>query len=167
MIKRLALPVLVSIGLVGCVSNQPKQVIALNNPTLGAKQVALEICRPASITRSVEAPDLYIDGQNVAEIANGTSFKVETHVGAGVKLFLEKNMLVYRFKDTTIYSDSLESDPLFLIVSAEANIKEGISVLLGGAIAESARQYVDEKSVSDSWSVLAVSEEVFRTECPN
>ena len=167
MIKRLVLPTIVSIGLVGCISNQPKQTITLNNPTSVAKPVAVEICRPASITRSVEAPDLYIDGQNVAEIANGSSFKVAAHENAEVKLFLEKNMLVYRFKDTTIYADSLGSDPLFLIVNAEANIKAGISVLLGGAIAESARQNSDDRSVSDSWSVLDVSEEIFRSECPN
>ena len=117
--------------------------------------------------RSVEAPDLYIDGRNVAEIANGTSFKVETYENAEVKLFLEKNILVYRFKDEVIYSDSLKSDPLFLIVAADSNIKSGLNILLGGAIAESARQNIDNKAVSDSWEVLAVSEEIFRSKCPN
>lgn len=164
--KKILLTVLVSFSLVGCVSNQPKQTIMLNQSSTAA-YAALEICRPASITRSVEAPDLYIDGQNVTEIANGTSFKVETPEGAEVKLFLEKNMLVYRFKDTTIYSDSMGSDPLFLIVNAEANIKGGLSVFLGGAIAESARQEVDNKSISDSWTVLSVPEEIFREKCPN
>jgi len=163
--KKLLLPVLVSFSLVGCVSNQPKQTLVLNQSFADTNPVAIEICRPASITRSVEAPDLYIDGQNVAEIANGTSFMIEVSEGSEVKLFLEKNMLVYRFKDTTIYSDFVRSEPLFLIVNAEANMKGGLSVFLGGAITESARQNFDDKSVSDSWSVLEMDESAFREIC--
>lgn len=152
-------------GLTGCVSNQPKQNLAVDRLPTGSIPVVMEVCRPASITRSVEAPDLLLDGEVVAEITNGSSFKIYAYEGASVELFLQKNMLVYRFSDTTIYSDTLGVNPLYVLVNAEANFKGGLTVLFGGAIAESARQEVDNKSVSDSWTVLMLSESAFREKC--
>lgn len=84
--------------------------------------------------------------------------------GLVADLFLEANPFMYRFDDFVLRSkDFARGDSAYWVIVPEANLLGGITIFLGGAVAESSRQ----KSVGQfgNWTVSDVSQQDFEKLC--
>jgi hypothetical protein len=126
-------------------------------------QFELNICRKKSIVRFAEAPDLYIDDMKVAEISNGTKVVHRLNQKNTFALKTKANPLLYRFKGETLIKGSAV-ETLFLVVRAERNLTQGITVFFGGAIAEATRQGI-QVGESKNWTISIVTPNEFAERC--
>lgn len=152
----------------GCASTS---VPTESNPRLAsASDIALgnyaqvNVCRVKSLKRSAEAPELRVDNVVVGQLGSGGKISVNVKAGSVADLFLEANPFMYRFGDFVLRSkDIVRGDSAFWVIVPEANVLSGITVFLGGAVAESSRQ----KSVGQfgNWTVSDVSQQDFEKLC--
>jgi hypothetical protein len=70
---------------------------------------------------------------------------------------------VYRFRDELVIKGQ-PVQPMFIVIKAERNITQGLSVFFGGAVAEAARQSV-QVGESKNWSTSIVTNDEFATKC--
>jgi hypothetical protein len=113
--------------------------------------------------RFAEAPDLYIDDKKVAEISNGTKVIQRLSPTASFTVKTAANPFLYRFRDElVIKGQPVES--MFIVIKAERNLAQGLSVFFGGAIAEAARQSV-QVGDSKNWTTSIVARDEFVTKC--
>ncbi len=80
-------------------------------------------------------------------------------------LSLKSNPFVYRFKDETLLKDKAGNKKRFYILKGLSNVSQGISVMLGGAVAESARQSISENESSGSWQLDEVDQKQYQLQC--
>jgi len=166
--KYVATPASILIGallLAGC-TNQPVTSSEKAHPTTraGAK-VNVYICRPNSFVKSLESPDLFIDGVNMAEITNGSQLTVSSFEGAELRVKLVKNILVQRFNDQLIYQTTISDQPVYLIIAAGSpDWASGLAVLFGGNAIDIAASA--DKSVGRWWKYLRLeTKQQFDTAC--
>ena len=152
-------PQLPAIGASDAVATAPGSI----NVTSAEAQLELNICRVKSMIRFAEAPDLYIDAKKVAEISNGT--KVVQHISPTATFTVKTtaNPFLYRFKDELVIKGQ-PVDSLFIVIKAERNLAQGLSVFFGGAIAEAARQSV-QVGESKNWTTSLVTRDEFAAKC--
>jgi hypothetical protein len=124
----------------------------------------VNVCRVKSIKRSAEAPELRVDNIVVGQLGSGGKISVNVKAGLVADLFLEANPFMYRFDDFVLRSkDFARGDSAYWVIVPEANVLSGITVFLGGAVAESSRQ----KSLGQfgNWTVSDVSQQDFEKLC--
>ena len=124
----------------------------------------VNVCRVKSIKRSAEAPELRVDNVVVGQLGSGGKISVNVKAGSVADLFLEANPFMYRFDDFVLRSkDIVRGDSAYWVIVPEANVLSGITVFLGGAVAESSRQ----RSVGQfgNWTVSDVSQQEFEKLC--
>ena len=124
----------------------------------------VNVCRVKSIKRSAEAPELRVDNVVVGQLGSGGKISVNVKAGSVADLFLEANPFMYRFDDFVLRSkDIVRGDSAYWVIVPEANVLSGITVFLGGAVAESSRQ----KSLGQfgNWTVSDVSQQEFEKLC--
>ena len=126
-------------------------------------QHELNICRSKSVIRFAEAPDLYIDDMKVAEVSNGTHIVHRVNPNATFSLKTKANPFLYRFKDELLVRGTL-IEPMFIVVKAERNLSQGLTLFFGGAIAEATRQSI-EVGESKNWTTSIVSLNEFVERC--
>ncbi len=133
------------------------------NVTSAEAQLELNICRVKSVIRFAEAPDLYIDDKKVAEISNGIKVVQRLSPTSSFTVKTAANPFVYRFRDELVIKGQLV-EPMFIVIKAERNLAQGLSVFFGGALAESARQSV-QAGDSKNWSAGIVTRDEFDAKC--
>lgn len=133
------------------------------NVTSAEAQLELNICRVKSIIRFAEAPDLYIDDKKVAEISNGTKVVQRLSPTASFTIKTAANPFLYRFSDELLIKVK-PVEPMFIVIKAERNLAQGLSVFFGGAIAEAARQSV-QVGDSKNWTTSIVPRDEFPAKC--
>jgi hypothetical protein len=100
----------------------------------------------------------------VGQLGSGGKISVNVKAGSVADLFLEANPFMYRFGDLVLQSKNIvRGDSAFWVIVPEANVLSGITVFLGGAVAESSRQ----KSLGQfgNWTVSDVSQQDFEKLC--
>lgn len=153
----------------GCVSNpeQKSSVMAVagaSSDPLTSQQFS--ICRPSSIIRSFEKPDVLVNGVLQGVVENGSKNSYLVGDGKKFEVFLASNFLMYRFNDETLYAAKAQAKKqTFIVVTPQTNWAQGLSVAFGGALAESARQSGNSKS--DNWTVTEVDSSTFNQACKN
>jgi hypothetical protein len=133
------------------------------NVTSAEAQLVLNICRVKSMIRFAEAPDLYIDDKKVAEISNGTKVTQRLSPTASFTVKTTANPFLYRFKEELVIKGQ-PVEPMFIVIKAERNLAQGLSVFFGGAIAEAARQSV-QVGDSKNWTTSIVPSDEFAAKC--
>lgn len=103
-----------SLAACGAVDNKPQTTLSSVDIDNKAE---IHICRPSSFVKSFEAPDLFLNGSLVGEITNGTDQVFYAPVGAELRLVFQKNFIVQRFKDQTLYETKIKDDTSYIIVS--------------------------------------------------
>jgi hypothetical protein len=126
-------------------------------------QHELNICRVKSMIRFAEAPDLYIDDKKVAEVSNGTKVVQRVSPTATFTVKTAANPFLYRFRDEVLIKGK-SIEPMFIVIKAERNLAQGVSVLFGGALAEATRQSI-QVGDSKNWTTSIVSREEFAARC--
>lgn len=126
-------------------------------------QLELSICRVKSMIRFAEAPDLYIDDKKVAEISNGTKVVRSISPADTFTVKTAANPFVYRFRDEVLFKGK-PIEPMFIVIKAERNLAQGISVFFGGALAEATRQSIQVGDLKN-WTVNIVAREEFAAKC--
>ena len=133
------------------------------NVTSAEAQLELNICRLKSVIRFAEAPDLYIDDKKVAEISNGTKVVQSISPTATFTVKTAANPFVYRFRDEVLIKGK-PIEPMFIVIKAERNLAQGISVFFGGALAEATRQSI-QVGDSKNWTTSIVAQDEFVAKC--
>ena len=133
------------------------------NVTRAEAQLELNICRLKSVIRFAEAPDLYIDDKKVAEISNGTKVVQSISPTATFTVKTAANPFVYRFRDEVLIKGK-PIEPMFIVIKAERNLAQGISVFFGGALAEATRQSI-QVGDSKNWTTSIVAQDEFVAKC--
>jgi hypothetical protein len=133
------------------------------NATSAEAQLELNICRVKSMIRFAEAPDLYIDDKKVAEISNGTKVVQRLSPIASFTVKTAANPFLYRFRDELVIKGQ-PVEHMFIVIKAERNLAQGLSVVFGGAIAEAARQSV-QVGDSKNWTASIVPRDEFAAKC--
>ena len=141
-------------------STSPTQSIEVGP---GGGDAVLYVCRPASYMRPVDKPDIYIQGDYVAELKSGSSFKFSVSKGDLYSIVLSKKPLMYRFKDEILINGTVGEDNAYIIVTPQRNLQQSVAVMLGGAIAESIRQ--DGASESGGWTSVLVDSLSYKDTC--
>jgi hypothetical protein len=113
--------------------------------------------------RFAEAPDLYIDDKKVAEVSNGTKVVQRVSPTATFTVKTAANPFLYRFRDEVLIKGK-SIEPMFIVIKAERNLAQGVSVLFGGALAEATRQSI-QVGDSKNWTTSIVSREEFAARC--
>lgn len=126
--------------------------------------VVLNICRVKSIIRMAEAPDLYVNDVKIGELSNGVrlSHSVKTNDSYTVKT--TASPLLFRFKDELLIKGRMPAEPVYVVIKAERNMAQGLSVFFGGAIAESIRQST-EVGDTKNWTTSLVTQSEFAGRC--
>ena len=133
------------------------------NVTSAEAPLELNICRVKSMIRFAEAPDLFIDDRKVAEISNGTKVVQRLSPTASFIVKTAANPFLYRFRDELVIKGQ-PVEPMFIVIKAERNIAQGLSVFFGGAIAEAVRQSV-QVGDSKNWATSIVPRDEFAAKC--
>lgn len=126
-------------------------------------QYELNICRLKSVIRFAEAPGLYIDDKKVADISNGTKVVQSVSPTATFTIKTAANPFVYRFRDEVLIKGK-PIEHMFIVIKAERNLAQGISVFFGGALAEATRQSI-QVGDSKNWTASVVAREEFAAKC--
>jgi hypothetical protein len=146
-----------AISVVAC-STAPTQSIKV-----GEGDAVLSICRPASYKRPVDKPDIYVQGNYVTELKSGSSFELAVSKGDQYSIVLGKKPLMYRFIDETLIEGAVSDNHVYVVVTPQANLMQGVTVFLGGAIAESVRQ--DGTTESGGWASAVVDSQSYESIC--
>jgi len=163
-IERMPLLVLLVLAITGCTGVMPTKFVNVGDMNTRTSSL-LNICRPDSIIRSMESPDIFINGNILSELKNGSSFSFNVHKGDKFSVETTANALLYRFKNEIIVSGDVSDSAQYIVVTAERNLSQGLSVLFGGAIAEVSRQNVSGSSSSGSWSYVRTSLNEYKSAC--
>jgi hypothetical protein len=148
-----------AVGVSDAVATAPGSI----NVTSAEAQLELNICRVKSMIRFAEAPDLYVDDKKVAELSNGTKVVQRLSPTAVFTVKTTANPFLYRFKDELVIKGQ-PIEPMFIVIKAERNLAQGLSIFFGGAIAEAARQSV-QLGDSKNWTTSIVPPDEFAAKC--
>jgi len=72
--------------------------------------------------------------------------------------------LLFRFKDELLVKGRMPTEPIYVVIKAERNMAQGLSVFFGGAIAESIRQST-EVGDTKNWTTSLVSQSEYSSKC--
>lgn len=166
---------LIILGLSACAGSEPsKSTQAIAKNTIKSKdsipmgtadsKITINICRINSVVRMAESPDLYINSSRFMELSNGNKVIYHANKNDSYLLKTSSNPFVYRFKDEVLAEGKFEDGPIYMTIKAERNLPQGLSILFGGAIAESVRQG-GESGKSNNWSVNIVTSDDYPSKC--
>lgn len=167
--RDLRFPFLVSIAvaITGCAGTPPlKQspLFATKEDLTSGNFASVKLCRPDSIARSAEAPEIRLNKEVIGQIGSGAMLEFSVKPDIELDLFLSASPLLYRFSDDLIFQKKLgKGERIALKVTPQRNLIQGVTVLLGGAIAESSRQV--STGQSGNWLVTEEHGERFAGEC--
>jgi hypothetical protein len=126
----------------------------------------VKVCRPRSVIRPFESPDLRVNGNVIGEISNGALLRAQVKPAVNIDFFLGSSALLYRFRDEVLFSlRAARNENRNFVLQANANVIQGLTVAIGGAVAESVRQ--SDQSSSGNWSVREVTDTEFGRLCPD
>lgn len=168
--QRVSVITLLSMVLSACVTTgsevgQQPQVSPPPRQHVVTDRISLNICRPKSVVRFAESPDVYINGVKVGEVANGSGQSTLVREGDTFSLKTSASPLLFRFTDEELITGKIGAIPIFLVVEGRANVSQGMSVLFGGAIAESTRQNLRGGNTGN-WLIKVVDEsEYYKAGC--
>lgn len=169
-LQRLSVIALLSMVISACVTTGPDvgqqpQVRPLTRQHAVTDRISLSICRPKSLVRFAESPDVYVNEAKVGEVANGSAQSTLVYEGDSFSLKTSASPLLFRFTDEELITGRVGAIPMFLVVEGRATVSQGISVLFGGAIAESTRQSLRGGNTGN-WSIKVVDEsEYYKAGC--
>ena len=140
---------------------------------------SLNICRPRSIIRFIEAPDLYLNGTNVGEISNGEKLIQPLNLSDKFEINTQKSFLLGRKeKEILLEGEVKAAGDLFFLVSATSStslkdiglamITKGGTDMFSNALGSSGDgglNFVGYIRSANGWSVRGVDEQTFKTEC--
>lgn len=126
--------------------------------------VVLNICRVKSIIRMAEAPDLYVNDAKIGELSNGVKLTHTVKTNDSYTVKTTASPLLFRFKDELLVKGRMPAEPIYVVIKAERNMAQGLSVFFGGAIAESIRQST-EIGETKNWTTSFVTGNEFIGRC--
>lgn len=126
--------------------------------------VVLNICRVKSIIRMAEAPDLYVNDAKIGELSNGVRLTHNVKTNDSYTVKTTASPLLFRFKDELLVKGRVPAESIYVVIKAERNMAQGLSVFFGGAIAESIRQST-EIGETKNWTTSLVTENEFIGKC--
>ncbi len=126
--------------------------------------VVLNICRVKSIIRMAEAPDLYVNDAKIGELSNGVRLTHSVKINDSYTVKTTASPLLFRFKDELLVKGRMPTEPIYVVIKAERNMAQGLSVFFGGAIAESIRQST-EVGDTKNWTTSLVSQSEYSSKC--
>ena len=126
--------------------------------------VVLNICRVKSIIRMAEAPDLYVNDAKIGELSNGVRLTHSLKTNDSYTVKTTASPLLFRFKDELLIKGRMPAEPIYVVIKAERNMAQGLSVFFGGAIAESIRQST-EVGDTKNWTTSLVTHDEFLSKC--
>ena len=151
--------------LAGCGGASVTEMPVTNSTVTNGDGGSLNICRPSSVVRFAETPTLFVNGKNVAEISNGTSVSVAIGLGETYEVGTKANPLLFRMSDETLIKGTTTYvADRFIIIEALANLSQGISVLLGGAVGASINSELEDTETAN-WSAKIVDKSDFLSDC--
>ena len=158
-----------SMLLVGCAGTpqvKENKYLATSADVSNGNFATVRLCREESIVRSAEAPEIRVNKEVVGQLGSGGVIEMRVKPNTTLDLYLSANPLMYRFRDDLIFERSVvRGDNLALKVSPERNLVQGITVFLGGAVAEGARQTAAGQL--GNWSVKELETSTFPRGCNN
>jgi hypothetical protein len=156
-------PILVcSVSLTGCMNSAPGSYSGTRMEGSGG---TISFCRPASIMRIAEAPNLYVDGEIVAVVKNNSRGSVPIDLNQNFRFGLEPSALFMRVSDQTAFEGvaAIKEDRYFLITGM-ANVDQGLAILAGGIIGAAAMDKQQDTGKAN-WDVSEVSQSAFFEVC--
>jgi hypothetical protein len=151
--------------LAGCGGGSITKMPVTNSTVTNSDGGSINICRPSSVVRFGETPSLFINDKNVAEISNGTSVSVPIGLGETYEVGTKANPLLFRMSDETLLKGkATNASDRFIIIEGLANLSQGISVLLGGAVGASINSELEDTGTAN-WSVKIVDKSDFPSDC--
>jgi hypothetical protein len=126
----------------------------------------INVCRPSSIIRHGQRPDILVNGVVVGDIQSGSVKKFTAKLGDKYSLKTHSNMFMFRFKDESLFENLVQTqEEIYLIVKGQlASPGAVVSQLFGGAIAESIRQN-NTDTPSGDWTVEVVTQTIYESIC--
>lgn len=147
--------------LTGCMNQTPRENIERAAGSGGT----ISFCRPSSIMRIAEAPELYVGGAKVATVRNNSKGTVPIDLGQDYRFGLEPNAFFMRVSAQTAYQNTAhQNENRYFIVSGKANIEQGLAVMASGIIG-AAEIDKHQDTGKANWEVRAVSQAVFSSTC--
>lgn len=146
----------------GCMNSAP---LSDNVTRIEGSGGTISFCRPSSIMRIAEAPNLYVNGEKVASVKNNSRGVVPIDLNQSYRFGLEPSALFMRMSDQTAFEGIAEmTEDRYFIVSGKSNLDQGIAILTGG-IAGAAAMDKRQDAGKESWSVDLVSKSEFHEAC--
>ena len=150
------------VSVTGCMNSAPRTDTGTQVEGSGG---TISFCRPSSIMRIAEAPNLYVDGEIVAVVRNNSRGSVPIDLNQNFRFGLEPSALFMRVSDQTAFEGvAARKEDRYFIISGMANVDQGLAILAGGIIgaAEMDRQQDTGKA---NWDITAVSQSAFLEVC--
>ena len=166
--------------LAGCAGTDKPKATLTNSSEMRVITGSLNICRPRSIIKFLEAPDLYLNGTNVGEISNGEKLIQPLNLSDKFEISLQKSFLIGRKEKEILLEGEVKAvGDLFFLVSANSSISNlgrdlGLAVISkegGDALANAlglsgdGGSFVNYMRNEYGWTVRVVDKQTFKTEC--
>lgn len=150
------------VSLTGCINSAPlsEQVMQVNG-----SGGTISFCRPSSIIRIAEAPNLYVNGEKVASVKNNSSGAVPIDLYQSYRFGLEPSALFMRVSNQTAFEGVADmTKDRYFIISGKSNLDQGLAILSGGIIGAAA---IDKRQDTGqaNWDVSEVSQSTFFEAC--
>ncbi|NQV93976.1 MAG: hypothetical protein HQ482_02385 [Sphingomonadales bacterium] len=134
-------------------------------PRVNGSGGTISFCRPSSIMRIAEAPNLYVDGEKVASVKNNSSGAVPIDLNQSYRFGLEPSALFMRVSDQTAFEGVADmKEDRYFIISGKLNVDQGIAILAGGIIGAAAIDKQQDTGQAN-WDVSEVSQSTFLEAC--
>ncbi len=125
----------------------------------------INFCRPSSIMRIAEAPNLYVDGEILAVVRNNSRGSVPIDLNQNFRFGLEPSALFMRVSDQTAFEGvATRKKDRYFIIHGKSNIDQGIAILAGGIIGAAAIDKQQDTGKAN-WGVSVVSQSGFFKAC--
>ena len=146
----------------GCMNSAP---LSDNLPRIEGSGGTISFCRPSSIMRIAEAPNLYVNGEKVASVKNNSRGVVPIDLYQSYRFGLEPSALFMRVSEQTAFEGvAARKEDRYFVISGKSNVDQGLAILTGGIIgaAEIDKQQDTGKA---NWGVSEVSQATFLETC--
>lgn len=125
----------------------------------------ISFCRPSSIIRIAEAPNLYVDGEVVAVVKNNSRGSVPIDLNQNFRFGLDPSALFMRVSEQTAFEGvAARKEDRYFVISGKSNLDQGIAILIGG-IAGAAAMDKRQDTGKANWGVSEVSQATFLETC--
>lgn len=150
------------VSVTGCMNSAPGSDSGTQVEGSGG---TVSFCRPSSIMRIAEAPNLYVDGEIVAVVRNNSRGSVPIDLNQDFRFGLEPSALFMRVSDQTAFEGvAARKEDRYFIISGMANVDQGLAILAGGIIGATAMDKRQDTGKAN-WDVSEVSQSAFFEVC--